>query len=144
MGFRNPFGLAFHPITGVPYISENGEVGHDEINRVIPGGNYGNPVAEGMAHRAGFVDPVWETGIGRQAPVGAAFYTGSQMPEYQGDFFFCSYNTGDLTRMRLGGPNYDQIQVQEVLNRSCHLDVANAPDGSLYLAEVTTIWRMGR
>lgn len=144
MGFRNPFGLAFHPITGVPYISENGEVGHDEINRVIPGGNYGNPVAEGMAHRAGFIDPVWETGVGRQAPVGAAFYTGSQMPEYQGDFFFCSYNTGDLTRMRLGGPNYDQIQVQEVLNRNCHLDVTNAPDGSLYLAEVTTIWRMGR
>ena len=49
-----------------------------------------------------------------------------------------------LTRMRLGGPNYDQIVAQEVLNRNCHLDVTNAPDGSLYLAEVTTIWRMGR
>jgi aldose sugar dehydrogenase len=144
MGFRNPFGLAFHPITGVPYISENGEVGHDEINRIVAGGNYGNPLAEGYARKPGFIDPVWETGVGRVAPSGAAFYTGSSMPEYQGDLFFCSYNTGDLTRMRLGGPNYDQVAEQEVLNRNCHLDVANAPDGSLYLAEVTTIFRMGR
>ena len=144
MGFRNPFGLAFHPVTGVPYITENGEVGHDEVNRVVAGGNYGNPVAEGYAHKPGFIDPVWETGVGRIAPSGATFYTGTAMPEYQGDFFFCSYNTGDLTRMRFGGPNYDQIVAQEVLNRVCHLDVANAPDGSLYIAGVTSIVRFGR
>ena len=143
-GFRNPFGLAFHPTTGVPYITENGEVGHDEVNRVVAGGNYGNPVAEGYAHKPGFIDPVWETGVGRQAPSGATFYTGTQMPEYTGDFFFCSYNTGDLTRMRFGGPNYDQVIAQEVLNRVCHLDVANAPDGSLYIAGVTSIVRFGR
>jgi glucose/arabinose dehydrogenase len=144
MGFRNPFGLAFHPITGVPYITENGEVGHDEVNRVIAGGNYGNPVAEGYAKKPGFIDPVWETGVGRIAPSGATFYTGTAMPEYTGDFFFCSYNTGDLTRMRFGGPDYDQIVEHEVLNRICHLDIANAPDGSLYIAGVTTISRFGR
>jgi glucose/arabinose dehydrogenase len=143
-GFRNPYGLAFHPVTGVPYITENGEVGHDEINRIVAGGNYGNPVAEGYAQKPGFIDPVWETGRGRIAPSGATFYTGSSMPEYQGDFFFCSYNTGDLTRMRLGGPNYDQIVVHEVLNRVCYLDVANAPDGSLYISNVTSIVRFGR
>jgi aldose sugar dehydrogenase len=118
-GFRNPYGLAFHPVTGVPYITENGEVGHDEINRIVAGGNYGNPVAEGYAQKPGFIDPIWETGRGRIAPSGAAFYTGSSMPEYQGDFFFCSYNTGDLTRMRFGGPNHDQIVAHEVLNRVC-------------------------
>jgi glucose/arabinose dehydrogenase len=143
-GFRNPYGLAFHPVTGVPYITENGEVGHDEINRIVAGGNYGNPIAEGYAQKPGFIDPVWETGRGRIAPSGATFYTGSSMPEYQGDFFFCSYNTGDLTRMRLGGPNYDQIVVHEVLNRVCYLDVANAPDGSLYISNVTSIVRFGR
>jgi glucose/arabinose dehydrogenase len=144
LGFRNPYGLAFHPVTGVPYITENGEVGHDEVNRIVAGGNYGNPVAEGYAHKPGYIDPVWETGLGRQAPSGATFYTGTAMPEYQGDFFFCSYNTGDLTRMRFGGPNYDQIVAHEVLNRICHLDVVNAPDGSLYIAGVTSIMRFGR
>jgi glucose/arabinose dehydrogenase len=143
-GFRNPYGLAFHPTTGVPYITENGEVGHDEVNRIVAGGNYGNPVAEGYAQKTGFIDPVWETGVGRIAPSGATFYTGSQMPEYQGDFFFCSYNTGDLTRMRFGGPNLDQIVAHEVLNRVCYLDVANAPDGSLYIAGPVSIQRFGR
>jgi glucose/arabinose dehydrogenase len=143
-GFRNPFGLAFHPQTGLPYISENGEVGHDEVNRVVAGGNYGNPIAEGWAHDPRFLDPVWESGTGRVAPTGAAFYTGTAMPEYTGDFFFCSYNTGDLTRIRLGGPKLDQIAQQEVLNRDCRLDVADAPDGSLYLAGFVSILRLGR
>lgn len=143
-GFRNPYGLAFHPITGVPYISENGEVGHDEINRIVPGGNYGNPVAEGYARKPGFIDPIWESETGRVAPSGATFYTGTLMPEYQGDFFFCAYNTGDLTRMRFGGPNYDQIVIQEVLAKVCYLDVATAPDGSLYLSHFTSILRFGR
>jgi glucose/arabinose dehydrogenase len=143
-GFRNPYGLAFHPQTGVPYISENGEVGHDEVNRIVANGNYGNPLAEGTARDPRFIDPVWETGVGRVAPSGAAFYTGSSMPEYAGDFFFCAYNTGDLTRMRFGGPNLDQIVAQEVLTKACYLDVADAPDGSLYLAGFTSILRFGR
>jgi glucose/arabinose dehydrogenase len=144
LGFRNPFGLAFHPTTGVPYITENGEVGHDEVNRIVAGGNYGNPVAEGYAQKPGFIDPIWETGVGRIAPSGATFYTGTAMPEYTCDFFFCSYNTGDMTRMRFGGPNFDQIVAHEVLNRICYLDVANAPDGSLYIAGPTSIVRFGR
>ena len=144
LGFRNPFGLAFHPQTGDVYVSENGEVGHDEVNRVVAGGNYGNPVAEGWAHTPPYLDPIWESQTGRVAPTGAAFYTGTAMPEYTGDFFFCAYNTGDLTRIRLGGPNFDQIVQQEVLNRSCYLDVVDAPDGSLYLAGFTSILRFGR
>lgn len=143
-GFRNPFGIAFHPVTGLPYISENGEVGHDEINRVVAGGNYGNPIVEGWAHDPRFVDPVWESQDGRQAPTGAAFYTGTAMPEYTGDFFFCAFNTGNLTRIRLGGPNLDQIAQQEVVSRDCRLDVADAPDGSLYLAGFASILRFGR
>lgn len=143
-GFRNPFGLAFHPTTGLPYISENGEVGHDEINRVIPGGNYGNPTYDGKVGQPGFVDPVWESGVGRVAPSGAAFYTGSQMPEYRGDFFFCAFNTGDLTRMRLGGPDYDQIEQQDVVYRGCNLDVADGPRGALYIATFTGIMQVGR
>ncbi len=144
LGFRNPFGLAFHPKTGLPYVSENGEVGHDEINRVVPGGNYGNPEYDGKVGVPGIEDPIWESGRGRVAPSGAAFYTGSQMPEYQNDFFFCAFNTGDLTRMRLGGPDFDQVEQQEVVYRGCHLDVADGPDGALYLSTFTGIFRLGR
>ena len=45
---------------------------------------YGNPDAEGYAQKPGFIDPIWETGVGRIAPSGATFYTGTAMPEYTG------------------------------------------------------------
>lgn len=144
LGFRNPWGLAFHPRSGVPYVTDNGEVGHDEVNRVIAGGNYGNPEVDGIANDPRFVDPIWESGVGRYAPTGATFYTGQAMPEYQNDLFFCAFNTGDLTRMRLNGPNFDQIVEQEVLAKNCYLDVANGPDGALYFAGLTGIHRFGR
>jgi glucose/arabinose dehydrogenase len=144
LGFRNPWGLAFHPKTGVPYITENGEVGHDEVNRVLAGRNYGNPIKDGMTDDPQFTNPIWETGVGRIAPTGAAFYTGQAMPEYQGDFFFCSYNTGDMTRMRFGGPDFDQLVEHDVVAKGCYLDVVNGPDGALYFAGFTSIHRFGR
>ena len=144
LGFRNPWGLAFHPLTGVPYVTENGDVGHDEVNRVVAGGNYGSPKVDGRVGDPRFVDPIWESGNGRIAPTGATFYTGHAMPEYLHDLFFCAFNTGDLTRMRLGGPNLDVVVEQEVLSKQCYLDVANGPDGALYFASLTGIHRFGR
>ena len=144
LGFRNPYGLAFHPRTGVPYITENGDIGHDEINALVPGGNYGAPVVDGIANDPRFVDPLWDSEVARLAPTGAAFYTGLSMPEYTHDFFFCAFNTGDLTRLRLGGPAFNEVTEQEVLVKNCYLDVANGPDGALYFASLTGIHRLGR
>ena len=36
------------------------------------------------------------------------FYTGDQLPQFRGDLFFCAFNTGELTRLRLGGPDFDR------------------------------------
>jgi aldose sugar dehydrogenase len=58
MGHRNPQGLAWHPVTGVMYASEHGPTRQDEINRIIPGGNYGWPeVTCGEGH-GDFLEPV--------------------------------------------------------------------------------------
>lgn len=43
LGHRNVFGIAFHPETGEPYVTENGPNSNDEINKLIPGANYGWP-----------------------------------------------------------------------------------------------------
>jgi glucose/arabinose dehydrogenase len=40
-GHRNSFGLAFDPLSGSLWDSENGDDAFDEINRIVPGGNYG-------------------------------------------------------------------------------------------------------
>src|SRR3989475_4036087 len=40
-GPRNMFGLAFHPITGRMYVTENGPNCNDEVNLLAAGSNYG-------------------------------------------------------------------------------------------------------
>jgi glucose/arabinose dehydrogenase len=40
-GHRNPSGLAWHPDSGFLYTCEHGPHRYDEVNRIIPGGNYG-------------------------------------------------------------------------------------------------------
>ncbi|MNI31758.1 Soluble aldose sugar dehydrogenase YliI precursor [compost metagenome] len=47
LGHRNPQGLAWHPVTGELYSSEHGQSAFDEINRIVPGSNYGWPLVEG-------------------------------------------------------------------------------------------------
>ena len=43
-GHRNPQGLDIHPVTGELWENEFGPKGGDEVNRVLPGKNYGWPV----------------------------------------------------------------------------------------------------
>ena len=40
-GHRNDFGLAFDPLSGNLWNTENGDDSFDEINKVVAGGNYG-------------------------------------------------------------------------------------------------------
>src|SRR5205814_4646495 len=75
-GLRNAWGLSFHPLTGVPYVTENGDVGHDEVNRIQAGGNYGSPDVQGIAHDPRFIDPLWETNAEGGGISGMTFYSG--------------------------------------------------------------------
>src|SRR5918996_2285894 len=52
-GIRNSFGLAFDPVTGVLWDTENGEDSYDEINIVDPGFNSGWKTVMGPISRAG-------------------------------------------------------------------------------------------
>ncbi|MHC6226354.1 PQQ-dependent sugar dehydrogenase [Pseudomonas sp. X10] len=71
-GHRNPQGMAWNP-AGELFVVEHGEFGHDEINRIRPGANYGWPLAEGAERRSG-MEPAWiESARGTWAPAGAAF-----------------------------------------------------------------------
>ena len=50
-GHRNGFGLAFDPVSGNLWNSENGDDSFDEINKVVAGGNYGWVQAMGPISR---------------------------------------------------------------------------------------------
>ncbi len=52
-GFRNPQGLAWHPVTQALYVTEHGQQRMDEINIVEKGSNYGWPNYECDQRRDG-------------------------------------------------------------------------------------------
>lgn len=72
-GHRNPQGMAW-AADGTFYSSEHGPSGrpggHDEINKIEPGANYGWPDLIGDATAAGMVPPLYHTGDDAIAPSG--------------------------------------------------------------------------
>ena len=53
-------------------------------------------------------------------------------------------NTGELTRLRLGGADRGTVESGEAVVNNCHLDVVNGPDGALYYSSVNQVMRLGR
>ncbi|WP_424767019.1 PQQ-dependent sugar dehydrogenase [Paenibacillus sp. sgz302251] len=72
-GHRNPQGMAWNA-EGVMLASEHGPSGrpggHDEINIIKPGGNYGWPAIYGDAEQEGMITPIYHTGEPAIAPSG--------------------------------------------------------------------------
>ena len=72
MGHRNPQGLDVRPGTEEIYISEHGPSSDDEINRLVPGENYGWPEVGGATAEKGYEPALWDW-TPTIAPAGIAF-----------------------------------------------------------------------
>jgi len=74
-GHRNPQGLVWDS-EGNLFNTEHGPSGdpggHDEINKIVAGENYGWPAIYGGAAQAGMITPIYHTGEEAIAPSGAA------------------------------------------------------------------------
>jgi glucose/arabinose dehydrogenase len=143
LGFRNPFGIAFNPDTGDLFVTDNGPNHDDEIDHVIGGDNYGWPAVTGLADDPRFHPPLWASGKTTIAPTGAAFYTGTDLPQFYGNLFFAAANDGKLRRVVF--TDADNIAgvtaVPEAGNRA-KLAVAMGPDGALYFTSTNAIYRL--
>ncbi len=154
-GHRNPQGAALHPTTGELWQSEHGPQGGDEINISRAGQNYGWPNVSygcnygdaypgtdntscrigggGGVHAPSYVEPLTFWVPVSQAPSGLAFYTGSLMPEWQGNLFMGALAGTGLWRLTLNG---NTIAAREKLGfpeLSARIrDVRQGPDGALY------------
>jgi len=143
-GHRNIQAMAINPETGQLWEIEHGPRGGDELNIVQPGANYGwplvsyginywgTPVGTGEATMEGVTDPIyqWTPVI---APSGMIFYQGDAFPEWRGDLFVGGLASTALVRLELDG---ERVVGEERIIDDFGLrirDVAEGPDGALYL-----------
>ncbi|UJW33825.1 PQQ-dependent sugar dehydrogenase [Saccharothrix sp. AJ9571] len=135
-GFRNPFRLSLDKTSGLPVVGDVGWGTWEELNYVVPGGNYSWPCFEGNGPTPAYSTqpqcngvtnnpPLWtyQHGMapGQGNSVVAGFtYTGDSYPaQYKGQFFF-----GDYVSQRIWTLKYN-AQGQLV-----QAPVANAPFGT--------------
>ena len=144
-GHRNPQGATLNPVTGELWLSEHGPRGGDEINRVLPGRNYGWPrITYGRDYNTGAplgegttapdVEPPVHYWVPTSvAPAGMVFYTGDKLPGWQGSLLVGTLAGEMLAKLTLQG--------DAVTGETRHLqssdqrirDIRQGPDGYPYL-----------
>lgn len=132
-GLRNAEGLAWHPVTGTMFVTDNGadmrsekkegkpndDIPPDELNRIVPGGHYGWPHCWGYR----LTDPNFPGSDGfcqvtqgpamtfkaHSAPLGISFLDKSTFPEsYKGDAIVALHGSWD----RIEPTGYKLVRVK--------------------------------
>jgi glucose/arabinose dehydrogenase len=140
LGHRNPQGIDWQPGTGELWGTEHGATGNDELNRLLPGRNYGWPVIEANRTQAGMETPVlfYDPAI---APSGLAFYsplgagTGLAIAGFRNNAFFATLRGLHLHRVIFNPGDPRSVSSEERLleNRFGRIrDVVAGPDGAIY------------
>ncbi|MQF69631.1 PQQ-dependent sugar dehydrogenase [SAR202 cluster bacterium AD-804-J14_MRT_500m] len=135
-GHRNPQGLAWHPVTEQLFATEHGPVGHDELNIIHPGANYGWPIVSGAVSNPRFVDPLLESGLETWAPAGAVIYSNGELPSaWNNRLVFGSLRGNQLVWVMTRPPLYEDVEEvgKSFARKFGRLrDVAEGPDGYIY------------
>jgi aldose sugar dehydrogenase len=150
MGHRNTLGLTVNPVTGELWNAEDGPNGSDKINVILPGRNYGWPVASyGRTYEGPRVSAVpWREGIEQPlvfwvpsiAVSGLALYTGDKFPAWKNNAFVGSMRTGEIPgtghlERIVFNDKWEELRRESLLTELHQRirDVRQGPDGLLYL-----------
>ena|SRR6218665_413555 len=142
-GHRNPQGLALHPVTGDLWETEMGPRGGDELNRIVPGKNYGWPtitygieydgktIGEGKTQMDAMEQPIyyWDPVA---SPSGMTFYKGNQIPEWENNLFIGGLSSQHIVRLVIEN---NKVAGEERLlgdKGERFRDVQQGKDGALY------------
>jgi glucose/arabinose dehydrogenase len=131
-GVRNSFGIAFDPVSGELWQTENGPMDYDEVNRVFAGFNGGwirikGPIArdtEGeadlwVAPGSAYGDPQFSW-VGSIAPTGIGFVHSRKLGcDLEHDMVVGDVNCGQLYRFELDPPRqtlvFDSPELQDLV-----------------------------
>jgi len=150
LGQRNQQGLAFNPVNGELWASEQGPNGGDEINVIKPGRNYGWPIVSYGRQYAGpnQSEVPWKEGM--ELPIvfwvpsiatsGLTFYTGDKFPAWKNNVFVGAMRQGEIDRTGhieriVFNDKWEEIRREQFLleMRQRIRDVRQGPDGYLYV-----------
>jgi glucose/arabinose dehydrogenase len=121
-GIRNSFGMAWDPVSGTMWMSENGPSTYDEINRVTPGFNSGWEQTLGPSSRNTDFDPATLVSLGDRmhyddpefswkytvAPTATFFQPNTRLgSQYKNDLFVGSVRGGKLYHFDLTASRKD-------------------------------------
>ena len=143
-GHRNPQGLAIHPETGDIWVAEHGPQGGDELNRILPGLNYGWPViGYGVNYGSGLAIHAGTRGDGIESPThfwvpsiatsGLMIYTGDLFPAWKGSIFVGGLAGQQIARLTMEG---QRVVREETLLQGLGRvrDIRQDSDGYIYVA----------
>lgn len=152
LGLRNSFDLAFDPFSGVLFATENGTFNHDEVNRIVAGGNYGWPEVQGISAGTGFepdvgtlVDPLVDYDEGSVVPTGLDVAPDDTFgAAAEGSLLVALYRTGEILQYTLNAAR-DAVAGQTTFASGFGggiTDIHFGPDGLLYVVTSQQIYRV--
>jgi glucose/arabinose dehydrogenase len=147
-GHRSVQGLEFNVQTGELWNTEMGPRGGDELNRLVPGGNYGWPVfTSGVNYDGRPVNVAGKLGIelapnDTEFPVvdmtpspaisSFVFYAGSEFPNWHNNIIVGTLRATDLLRMEV--VNNEVVHTETLLEDLARFrDIETGPAGELYV-----------
>ncbi|MEJ2259321.1 MAG: PQQ-dependent sugar dehydrogenase [Nitrosopumilaceae archaeon] len=138
-GHRNPQGIDWDQF-GNLVATEHGPTGwrgtaRDEINLIVPGGNYGWPDIIGEETKDGLISPILQTGDDTWAPSGAEFYDGDKIPQWVGKYFVAALRGNHLHMIDFDLEKNIVMSDQKLFTGEFGRlrDVKTGPDGYLYV-----------
>ena len=137
-GHRNPQGIAWSS-DGLLVSSEHGPsgemgYGHDEINVIVKGKNYGWPKVVGDSSDVSFVNPIIHSGEQTWAPSGMVFFDSEKIPSLDGKFLVGALRGQHLMVVDIaedGSLNSSEKMFEGDFGRIRTAQIG--PDGVLYL-----------
>ncbi|MBS2013810.1 MAG: PQQ-dependent sugar dehydrogenase [Deltaproteobacteria bacterium] len=141
-GLRNPWKFSFDTETGDLWCADVGQNKYEEVNRIVPGGNYGWNVREGKhcfgaatCPTEGFVDPVAEYGRSEGVSItGGYVYRGKKVPDLVGKFVYGDFGSGRIWAVDAGGA----VRLLVDASASKISSFAQDAEGEIYVADYAT------